>query len=555
MTLHVCDDAVALSSATQVDAAGFKAYQWAYGVDWSDYATREAYLSVPSDNSAPTAMDGTVTTDEDTAHTFAADDFSFSDTDSGDTLELVEVMTLPSDGALTFDGDAATVNLDVPVADIGKLVFTPAANANGMGYASFTFKVGDGTHKSALAYTMTVNVTAVNDAATGLPTIGGTARVGQTLTASTTGIGDVDGLTGVSYTYQWVRVDNGTDSDIAGATDSTYTLADADEGNTIKVEVSFSDDAGTGEELTSAATGTIEAAPVNNAPTASNGSVTTDEDTAHTFEADDFSFSDTDSGDMLALVEVVTLPLAGMLTLDGTAVTTTQDVTESDIDDDKLVFTPAANANGTGYASFTFKVSDDTDKSALAYTMTVNVTAVNDAATGLPTISGTARVGATLTAATTDIADADGLPASFSYQWVRVDSGTDTDISGATSSTYTLVGDDEGNTVKVEVSFTDDAGASEGPLTSAATGVVAPPVNTAPDFSDATLTREVAENTPADANGIGDVDSRGDGRGCWQPPWNTPWKAPTRPRSPSTWTRGRSRPRRRSTTRARTVIR
>ena len=243
---------------------------------------------------------------------------------------------------------------------------------------------------------------------------------------------------------------------------------------------------------------------VNTPPTATDGSVTTDEDAAHTFEADDFNFSDTDSGDTLSLVEVVTLPLAGTLTLDGNAVTTTQDVTESDIDADKLVFTPAANANGTGYASFTFKVSDGTDKSALAYTMTVNVTAVNDAVTGLPTISGTARVGATLTAATTDIADADGLPASFSYQWVRVDSGTDTDISGATSSTYTLVGDDEGNTVKVEVSFTDDAGNSEGPLTSAATGEVTPPANTAPAFPNATLTREVAENTVADAN-VGDV--------------------------------------------------
>ena len=54
-------------------------------------------------------------------------------------------------------------------------------------------------------------------------------------------------------------------------------------------------------------------------------------------------------------------------------------MTKSDIDDDKLVFTPAANANGTSYASFTFKVSDGTVKSDSAYTMTVNVTAVNDA--------------------------------------------------------------------------------------------------------------------------------------------------------------------------------
>ena len=107
----------------------------------------------------------------------------------------------------------------------------------------------------------------------------------------------------------------------------------------------------------------------------------------------------------------------------------------------------------------------------------------NSPATGVPTVTGTARVGETLTAVTADIADAEGLPDSFSYQWVRVASGTDTDISGATSSTYTLAGADEGNTVKVEVSFIDDAGNAEGPLTSAATGSVAPPLLSVADAS------------------------------------------------------------------------
>ena len=46
-----------------------------------------------------------------------------------------------------------------------------------------------------------------NTPATGAPTITGTPQVGQTLTAGTTGIMDADGLTSVSYTYQWIRVD------------------------------------------------------------------------------------------------------------------------------------------------------------------------------------------------------------------------------------------------------------------------------------------------------------------------------------------------------------
>ena len=46
-----------------------------------------------------------------------------------------------------------------------------------------------------------------NTPATGLPTISGTAQVDETLTADTSGISDSDGLTNVSYSYQWIRND------------------------------------------------------------------------------------------------------------------------------------------------------------------------------------------------------------------------------------------------------------------------------------------------------------------------------------------------------------
>ena len=81
----------------------------------------------------------------------------------------------------------------------------------------------------------------------------------------------------------------------------------------------------------------------------------------------------------------------------------------------------------------------------------------NNPAAGKPTISGAATVGQTLTAATDDIADADGLPSSFEYQWVREDDdgSNPEDIAGETASTYTLAPADEGKKVKVRVSFTD----------------------------------------------------------------------------------------------------
>ncbi len=112
---------------------------------------------------------------------------------------------------------------------------------------------------------------AANTAATGAPTITGTAEVGQTLTAVTTGITDANGLTSPTYTYQWIRV-NGAEADISGAMSSTYTLVTADLGKTIKVRVSFDDDVGNTETLTSAATATVVAAAT--APTVSNVAVT-----------------------------------------------------------------------------------------------------------------------------------------------------------------------------------------------------------------------------------------------------------------------------------------
>ena len=104
----------------------------------------------------------------------------------------------------------------------------------------------------------------------------------------------------------------------------------------------------------------------------------------------------------------------------------------------------------------------------------------NTLATGAPAITGTPQVGMMLTAAKGTIADADGTTKAdngdtgyaYSYQWLRVDGGTDSPITGATASTYTLTATDLGKTIKVRTSFTDDGDTAEGPLTSAATVAV-----------------------------------------------------------------------------------
>ena len=233
--------------------------------------------------------------------------------------------------------------------------------------------------------------------ATGAPTIGGNAQVGETLTAGISEIADEDGLENAVFSYQWVASNGTTDTNITAATDSTYDLVAADEGKTIKVRVSFTDDGGHAESLTSTATDTV-------------------------------SFA-------------------------------------------------------------------------------VQLQTSNGPATGAPVIAGTIQVGETLTADTSSISDADGLTnVSYQYQWIRNDGNSDSEIAGATDSTYTLADDDEGNTVKVRVSFTDDAGTDES-LTSPATATVSARISSpATGVPSVTGTAQVGRTLTADTSGIADDD-------------------------------------------------
>ena len=116
----------------------------------------------------------------------------------------------------------------------------------------------DADNQESLTSAETLAVAAKpNTAATGEPTISGTPQVEQTLTADTSAISDGDGLSNVSYQYQWLR----DGADIAGQTNSTYRLVSADQDKTIKVRVTFRDDADNAESLTSMATTAVAARP------------------------------------------------------------------------------------------------------------------------------------------------------------------------------------------------------------------------------------------------------------------------------------------------------
>ena len=110
-----------------------------------------------------------------------------------------------------------------------------------------------GSCASSLSRQDEAQQTPANSPATGAPSISGTAQVGETLTAGTSNISDGDGLDDAAFAYQWLA----DGAEIDGATASAYTLADADAGKAVKVRVSFTDDAGNYEALTSAATAAV----------------------------------------------------------------------------------------------------------------------------------------------------------------------------------------------------------------------------------------------------------------------------------------------------------
>lgn len=91
-------------------------------------------------------------------------------------LLAVKITTLPTSGALTLGSSAVVVGQFISVADLnaGLLKFTPAANANGVNLAHFTFQVqddggtaGGGIDLDPTPNTITFNVTSVNDAPAG----------------------------------------------------------------------------------------------------------------------------------------------------------------------------------------------------------------------------------------------------------------------------------------------------------------------------------------------------------------------------------------------------
>ena len=268
----------------------------------------------------------------------------------------------------------------------------------------------------------------------GSVTISGAEQSGKQLTATVTDANVAD-FNNVTITYQWIRNDSGTLTNI-GTDSANYTLVQDDVGKKIRVNVTYTDDLGNAENITSTDTGDIldvgavlsETSPIvssiNPTPT--------------------YTFNSNKAGTITSNYKFISSATA----VNG---------------ENKIVF--SSLKQGT-YDDIWVKVTDS--NGALSEELTVNnfnIDApdfVNDAGMsntndGIAYISGTCMEGELLTCS---VVENDGA-SNATFTWNRISgerpNETSETISGATSQTYTLTNDDVGKRIQVELSYTDGA--------------------------------------------------------------------------------------------------
>ncbi len=166
-------------SKAQVDAGRFK-FKPAQDANGNNYTTFQILandgstdggastftIDVAAVNDVPFATNSTVATPVSTSLTFDLSDFGFSDpADSGDTLQSITILSLPTNGIIEDSGATEYVSGDLPITLNGTdidtnndLVFVPNPGSTGTPYGTFTFTVNDGTTDSLNTAVMSVNV-------------------------------------------------------------------------------------------------------------------------------------------------------------------------------------------------------------------------------------------------------------------------------------------------------------------------------------------------------------------------------------------------------------
>jgi|14BtaG_2_1085337.scaffolds.fasta_scaffold03059_5 hypothetical protein len=260
----------------------------------------------------------------------------------------------------------------------------------------------------------------------GVPTFSGTASVGSTLTASAA---SVSGTPTPTTSYQWQISDNGSTgwSNISGATSIAYTLVDDDNTKYVRVQQTSTNILGTDSADSAASSQVAEGGPINSVAPAISGTAERTETLTST------TGTWTGTG---------TITYAYQWKRDG------------------------SNISGATSSTYVLVTADDNTNITCLVTATDDTGSSSQLSNSLgpvlglpyllaaPVASGTAQVGQTLS--TTDGTWQGIATITFAYQWRR----DAVNISGATSSTYTLVAADYSTDVDCVVTATNSLGSA-----------------------------------------------------------------------------------------------
>ena len=457
VTMQPANGTVMITDATtgaytytpNADYNGTDSFSFTVNDGTTDSAPATVTLTVTPANDAPIANDGSLSLQEDA---LGNGTLTASDID-GDALTYA-VAAQPANGSVMITN-----------ASTGAYTYTPNADYNGTD--SFTFVANDGTTDSNVA-TITITISALNDApvaSNSSETVDEDATLTASLSAS-----DVEGD---SVTYAvGMQPANGTLT-ITNTSTGAYTYTPNADFNGSD---SFTFTANDGSANSNTATVSITVNPVQDAPVASDATLTTQEDTAATGT---LAASDVD-GDALTY-SVATQPANGAVVI--------TDATTGD-----YTYTPNADYNGSD--SFTFVANDGTTDSNTA-TVNITIVAVNDAPVASDsdeTIDEDTDLAGTLFAT-----DADGDAVTYAVD-MQPANGTVT-ITDATTGDYTYTPNADFNGSD---SFTFVANDGTADSNTATVNITVNPVDDVPVASDSTVntTEEMAVSDTLQATDV-----------------------------------------------------
>ncbi|CAL7964388.1 large repetitive protein [Gammaproteobacteria bacterium] len=310
---------------------------------------------------------------EDKVITFNATDFTsnFADVD-GDALIKIQIMSLPSHGALKLFGTDVIINQEIVVGELGNLTFVPDANWNGS--TSFSWNGSDGTQYAVSAANVNVTVAAA-------PVVSAMQKSGTENTVVAFSAADfTSSFSGGSLAKVQIlalpshgilkcsgnNVTINQEIAVGYLGNLTYTPTTNWSGSD-----SFSWNGSDGTlYATNVATVNITIRAANNLPAISPILKSGIKNTPLVFSMADFTshFSDID-GDVLAKIQISSLPSNGVLKLSGVPVTVNQEIVIGDLGN----LTYVSKDNWSGNDSFNWNGSDGTAYAIIAANVNITI--------------------------------------------------------------------------------------------------------------------------------------------------------------------------------------